>query len=408
MTSFIQSLMKIAKRMNLLGSETAFAVSAEAAKLGATGKKIFPFHLGDINLSTPKSVIEAAKKAINDGKTGYCAAPGISELREALAKDVGNSRGLSYDIDNVSVQPGGKPSIGKYIAAMMEKGDSVLYPNPGYPIYESQIEFYKGIALPYGYVNTSEGLKLDFRAIEKGIEKGAKHIFYNNYNNPTGASSSNEEIEKLAKLVIDNDMFLISDDAYFDTLYDGKPKSIASIPGMYERTLTMYTFSKKFAMTGWRLGASIGPKSIIEQINRLNVNMESCTTHFVQYAGLAGLNAPEKETQEILDILKIRRDRLVEILNGINGIEAHSPEAGFYVFPKITNLLERTGYNDVEEFRKSVLNETGVSFCGRHHFGRPLENESDYYIRLAFSGINIEDLEEGMALFTEWIEKSAK
>jgi len=398
--------MKIAKRMDLLGSETAFAVSAEAASLAATGKKIFPFHLGDINLSTPKSVINAAKKAIDQGKTGYCPAPGIPELRKALAKDVGDARGVTYDIDNVSVQPGGKPSIGKYIAAIMEKGDHVLYPNPGYPIYESQIEFYKGIAVPYGYINTPKGLKLDFEAIENGIQKGAKHIFYNNYNNPTGASSPNEEIERLAKLVIDNDMFLISDDAYFDTLYEGEPKSIASIPGMYERTLTMYTFSKKFAMTGWRLGASIGPKEVIEQINRLNVNMESCTTHFVQYAGLAGLNAPKNETQDIIDILRIRRDRLVTILNEIDGIEAHSPEAGFYVFPKITELLKKTGYDDVEEFRKAVLNETGVSFCGRHHFGRPLNNEKDYYIRLAFSGINIDDLEEGMDLFKEWINNT--
>ena len=400
--------MNIARRMDLLGSETAFAVSAEAASLAATGKKIFPFHLGDINLSTPKSVIIAAKKAIDEGKTGYCPAPGIPELRNALAKDVGNARGLKYNIDNVSVQPGGKPSIGKYIAAMMEKGDSVLYPNPGYPIYESQIEFYKGIAVPYGYINTPEGLKLDFDAIEKGVQKGAKHIFYNNYNNPTGASSSDEEIERLAKIVIDNDMFLISDDAYFDTLYDGEPKSIASFPGMYERTLTMYTFSKKFAMTGWRLGASIGPKKVIDQIKRLNVNMESCTTHFVQYAGLAGLNAPKSETQDILDILKIRRNHLVNILNKIEGIEAHSPEAGFYVFPKITSLLKNTGFTDVEEFRKSVLNSTGVSFCGRHHFGRPLDNESDYYIRLAFSGINKEDLEEGMNLFKEWINNNTK
>ena len=400
--------MKIAKRMDMLGSETAFAVSAEAAALAATGKKIFPFHLGDINLSTPISVINSAKKAIDEGKTGYCPAPGIPELREALAKDVGSARRIKYNIDNVSVQPGGKPSIGKYIAAMMEKGDSVLYPNPGYPIYESQIEFYKGIAVPYGYINTPGGLKLDFDAIEKGVQKGAKHIFYNNYNNPTGASSSDDEIERLAKLVIDNDMFLISDDAYFDTLYNGEPKSIASFPGMYERTLTMYTFSKKFAMTGWRLGASIGPKEVIEQINRLNVNMESCTTHFVQYAGLAGLNAPKEETQDILNILKIRRDRLVGILNKVDGIEAHLPEAGFYVFPKITELLKNIGFDDVENFRKAVLNETGVSFCGRHHFGRPLNNENDYYIRLAFSGIDIDDLEEGMHLFKEWIKDNTK
>ena len=400
--------MSTAKRMDLLGSETAFAVSAEAANLASKGTKIYPFDLGDINLPTPNSVVIAAQTAIEAGKTGYCPAPGIPELREALAKDVGSARGLDYGIDNVSIQPGGKPSIGKYIAAMMEKGDIVLYPNPGYPIYESQIEFYKGIACPYGYINTSDGLRLDFEAIESGIQKGAKHIFYNNYNNPTGASSPDEEIERLASLVIDNDMFLISDDAYFDTLYDGTPKSIASLPGMYERTLTMYTFSKKFAMTGWRLGGAIGPKNIIEQINRLNVNMESCTTHFIQHAGVDGLNAPKKETQDILDELQSRRDILVEILNGIDGVEAHLPEAGFYVFPKVTELLEETGFDDPEEFRKSVLNETGVSFCGRHHFGRPLENETDFYIRLAFSGISKGDLQEGMMQFKSWIESRRK
>ena len=400
--------MKIAKRMNLLGSETAFAVSAEASNLAATGKKIFPFHLGDINLPTPNSVIKAANNAVEEGKTGYCPSPGIPELRRVLAKDVGNSRGVKYNLDNVSIQPGGKPSIGKYIASMMEEGDSVLYPNPGYPIYESQIEFYKGIAIPYGYINTHEGLKLDFDAIESGIKKGAKHIFYNNYNNPTGASSSKDEIERLARLVIKNDMFLISDDAYFDTLYDGEPRSIVSYPGMYERTLTMYTFSKKFAMTGWRLGASVGPTKVIEQINRLNVNMESCTTHFVQYAGLAGLNAPEQETKYILNKLKNRRDALVQILNRLEGVEAHKPEAGFYIFPKITKLLKNTGFDSVEEFRKIVMRETGVSFCGRHHFGRPLENEKDNYIRLAFSGIGMDDLKEGMELFKNWIASNTK
>jgi aspartate/methionine/tyrosine aminotransferase len=400
--------MAIAKRMDLLGSETAFAVSAEAANLASTGMKIYPFHLGDINLPTPPSIVSAANEAVKSGKTGYCPAPGIPELRKALGKDVGGARGLSYGIENVSIQPGGKPSIGKYIAAMMEKGDIVLYPNPGYPIYESQIEFYRGVAYPYGYVNTPEGLRLDFNAIEEGIKKGAKHIFYNNYNNPTGASSPDEEMERLANLVVENDMFLISDDAYFDTLYDGTPKSIASLPGMYERTLTMYTFSKKFAMTGWRLGGAIGPKEIIEQITRLNVNMESCTTHFIQHAGVAGLNAPKSETQEILDRLQGRRDILVKILNGIEGVEAHMPEAGFYVFPKITNLLQKIGFNDVEEFRKVVLKETGVSFCGRHHFGRPLETETDSYIRLAFSGIGKDDLQEGMNLFRNWIDSNTK
>ena len=396
--------MSVAKRMDLLGTETAMAVSAETSNLAASGKKVFPFNLGDINIPTPISIVSAAKNALKAGKTGYCPAPGIPELREALGKDVGNARGLNYGINNVSIQPGGKPSIGKYIASMMEKGDIVLYPNPGYPIYESQIEFYGGIAHPYGYVNSPDGLRLDFKAIEDGIRKDAKHIFYNNYNNPTGASSPDEEMQRLSELVVDNDMFLISDDAYFDTLYDGTPKSIASLPGMYDRTLTMYTFSKKFAMTGWRLGGAIGPTKVIEQITRLNVNMESCTTHFIQHAGVAGLNAPKQETQAIIDTLQTRRDILVDILNGIDGVEAHIPKAGFYVFPKITGLMQKMGFDDVEEFRKEVLKKTGVSFCGRHHFGRPLVGEKDAYIRLAFSGIGKNDLQEGMGLFREWIE----
>ena len=396
--------MGVAKRMDLLGTETAMAVSAETANLAASGKKVFPFNLGDINIPTPISIVSAAKNALKAGKTGYCPAPGIPELREALGKDVGNARGLNYGINNVSIQPGGKPSIGKYIASMMERGDIVLYPNPGYPIYESQIEFYGGITHPYGYVNSPDGLRLAFDAIEEGIRKGAKHIFYNNYNNPTGASSPDEEMQRLSELVVDNDMFLISDDAYFDTLYDGIPKSIASLPGMYNRTLTMYTFSKKFAMTGWRLGGAIGPTKVIEQITRLNVNMESCTTHFIQHAGVAGLNAPKQETQAIIDTLQTRRDILVDILNGIDGVEAHIPEAGFYVFPKITGLMQKMEFDDVEEFRKEVLKKTGVSFCGRHHFGRPLVGEKDAYIRLAFSGIGKNDLQEGMDLFREWIE----
>ena len=397
--------MKIAKRMDLLGSETAFAVSAEAANLAATGKKIFPFHLGDINLSTPNSVIKAANVAIEDGKTGYCPAPGIPELREALANDVGSARGIQYDIDNVSVQPGGKPSIGKYIAAMMEKGDSVLYPNPGYPIYESQIEFYKGIAVPYGYINTPEGLEMDFEAIEKGVENGAKHIFYNNYNNPTGASSSDNEIERLAKLVIKNDMFLISDDAYFDTLYDGEPKSIASYPGMYERTLTMYTFSKKFAMTGWRVGGSIGPKEIIKRIAKFNVNAESCTTHFIQNAMVEALNGDQTGSIEILNKLRDRRDAAVKGLNAIDGIDISAPRTTFYLFPNVTRVMNRKGMQSVEELQSGALTKANVSFCTRDHFGRAQNDEDGYYIRLAYSGISTDNIAEGLANLKNYFEE---
>ena len=396
--------MKLADRMDCLGTETAFAVSAEASNLEAKGVKIYPFHLGDINLETPKTIRSAALEAIESGKTGYCPAPGILELRKALAEDVSNSRNVNYTSNNVSVQSGGKPVISKFIMSKMNPGDRVLYPNPGYPIYESQIEFHGGIAHPYGYLDTDDGLVLDFDSIEQGIKEGAKIIFYNNYNNPTGASSSISEMKKLAALCISNDLFLFSDEAYFDTLFEGESHSIVSMPNMRERSLILYTFSKKFAMTGWRLGAAIGPSDIIDEISRLNVNDESCTTHFIQHAGVAGLKGSQDEVKKIIRILKERRDLAISILKTIEGIEVHTPVAGFYLFPKITEAMKNRGFNDLEEFRKTALKETGVSFCGRHHFGKPLDNENEHYIRLAFSGISKSHLEEGLLRFKDWID----
>ena len=388
--------------MGRLGTETAMAISVEASAHAAAGNRVFPFHLGDLNLPTPAPVREAARAALEAGHTGYCPAAGIPPLREALAADVGGARGLDYGANNVSIQPGGKPTIGKYIAAMMEHGETVLYPNPGYPIYESQIEFFGGVAHPYGYVDTKEGLRLDFDAVEAGIAAGARHLFYNNYNNPTGASSPSAEMERLAQLTVEHDLFVVSDEAYFDILFDGAPRSIASLPGMRERTLILYTFSKKFAMTGWRLGGAIGPRWLTDEISRLNVNAESCTAPFVQHAGVAALGLPAGETNAIRDRLRTRRDRLATLLNEIDGVVAHLPEAGFYFFPRVTELMARTGFDDAEAFRQAVLEATGVSFCCRYHFGRPLEGEREHYLRFAFSSISLADLEEGMTRLTEW------
>ena len=395
--------MELANRMDCLGTETAFAVASEAASLEAQGLKIYPFHLGDINLRTPATICKAALKAIEAGKTGYCPAPGINELREALAEEASNSRGVHYTSKNVSVQSGGKPIIGKFLMCKMNPGDVVLYPNPGYPIYESQIEFYGGVAYPYGYLDTEDGLEIDFKSIENGIKEGAKMIFYNNYNNPTGASSTPAEMAKLASLCISHDLFLFSDEAYFDTLFEGKPQSIVTISGMRERTLILYTFSKRFAMTGWRLGAAIGPSKLVNEISRLNVNNESCTAHFIQYAGVAALKGSQEEAKEIIKILKERRDLAISILSEMEGVEVHTPIAGFFLFPKITKIMRARGFSNLEEFRKTTLKETGVSFCGRNHFGRPLDGETDNYIRLAFGGISKSQLEEGLLRFKDWV-----
>jgi aspartate/methionine/tyrosine aminotransferase len=393
----------IAQRMNRLGTETAFAVSLEAGTLARQGKKIYPFHLGDMNLITPPIVMDAAIDAMKKGKTGYCPTAGILELREALARDVGQSHGIQLTADQVSIQPGGKPTIGKFIMAAMNPGDKVLYPNPGYPIYESQIEFHGGAGIPYGYKEAEDHFILDMDAIRKGIQAGAKILIYNNYQNPTGASSPQDEIQELARLAVRNDLFVLADEAYFDILYSGKPVSIAGFPGMAERTIILYTFSKKFAMTGWRLGAAIGPSRFIDYISKINVNDESCSNHFIQYGALAGLQGSNESPQRILSVLKERRDLLVDRLNAIPGVRCFRPEATFYLFPNVTGALKRKGVGDVEEFRRLVLQETGVSFCTRRHFGRPLPGETEQYIRFAYSGIDMDQIKEGMDKLTAFL-----
>ena len=393
----------IAERMSRIGTETAFAVSLEASQLAQKGVKIYPFHLGDMNIITPSNVMDAAIEAMKKGKTGYCPTAGIPDLREAVAKDVGEQRRLKLTADNVSIQPGGKPTIGKFILASMNPGDKVLYPNPGYPIYESQIEFHGGAGLPYGYKEARDGFILDMDVIGKGIRAGAKILIYNNYQNPTGASSPPEEMEELASLAVKNDLFVLSDEAYFEIRYSGKPMSIASFPGLAERTVILYTFSKKFAMTGWRLGAAVGPAKFIEYISKINVNDESCSNHFIQYGALAGLRGSNEGPLGILSILKERRDVLVDLLNAIPGIRCFKPEATFYLFPNVTGAMKRKGVSDVEEFRKLVLRETGVSFCTRKHFGRPLPGETEQYIRFAYSGIDVPLIKEGMKKLADFL-----
>ena len=234
--------MRIANRIELLGTETAFAVSAEAAAFAAQGNKVYPFHLGDMNIITPSNIIEATTRAMKDGKTGYCPNAGIPGLREALAADVSASHGITYTMDNIAVQPGGKPTIGKFFLALMNPGDEVLYPNPGYPIYESQIEFHGGKALPYGYVEGNENFLLDMEAIERQITPRTRLLVLNDLQNPTGAECTMEELERLAELVREHDLYVLCDEAYFDIRYSGKSVSFASLPGMAKRCVLLYTF----------------------------------------------------------------------------------------------------------------------------------------------------------------------
>ena len=396
--------MKYAKQITNLGTETAFAVSAQAKDWASKGHKVYPFHLGDLNFKTPSNIIEATMRAIQEGKTGYCPSEGILPLREALAHDVGSRRGVVYGPDNVAIQPGGKPTIGKFIAAIMNPGDEVLYPNPGYPIYESQIEYQGGRALPYDYIKTENGFDINIQKIKDSISNKTVALIYNNYQNPISAESSKEEMEEIAKIAIENNLWVLADDAYYEIKYDGKSRSIVEIPGMRDRTVILYTFSKKYAMTGWRVGGSIGPEKIIKIISKLNVNAESCTTHFIQDAMVEALNGDQSGPNEILRRLKKRRDVAVSGLNAIDGIEISIPESTFYLFPKVNEIMKRKGFESVEKLQLGALKNANVSFCTRDHFGRPQQDEVDYYIRFAYSGISAEDIEEGLKKLKTYFE----
>jgi aspartate/methionine/tyrosine aminotransferase len=386
----------LAQRLSRLGVETAFAVSDDARAWAAQGHTIYPFHLGDMNIRTPLHIIEAAHKAMLDGKTGYCPAAGVPELRAAIAEDAGRNRGVTFSMENVSVQPGGKPVIGKFLMALMQEGDEVFYPNPGYPIYESQIFFLGGRGIPYGYTMTPGGFRIDRDRIEHAVTPRTRIFIYNNGQNPLGAESDDDEMEWLARFCIEHDLWLLSDEAYFHIRYSGKSRSIVSLPEMQERTVILDAHSKRFAMTGWRLGAAIGPKDVVDWISKLNVNQESCTNHFIQYAGIDALKNGEAGTREIVKTLKERRDVLAAALRAIRGVEVYVPEITFYLFPDITDVYRRRGIKDRQEFRKDALRKTGVSFCSRSHFGRAAPDEPRTYIRFAYSGIDSDKIREGI------------
>jgi aspartate/methionine/tyrosine aminotransferase len=395
-----------ADRVARLGTETVFAVSAEAAALAAQGRTIYPFHLGDLNIPTAEPIVDAMNKAIRDGKTTYCANAGIAPLREALATDIGAARGVTYSADDVSVQPGGKPVIGKWLMAAMNTGDEVLYPNPGFPIYSSFIEFVGGVAVPYGYMDEGDRYTIDIDAIERRITPRTRLLILNDLHNPTAAECTPEELDRIADIALRHDLLVLSDEAYFDVRFQGASESIVSRPGMQERTVILYTFSKKYAMTGWRLGAAVGPRPIVDIITRLNVNVESCPNHFAQYGALAALTGDQAGPREMMARLKGRRDAALRLLGDTPGVRCHTPESTFYLYPDVTDAVRLTGCAGHEDFRRLLLDKTGVSFCTRLHFGTALPGENRYHLRLAYSGVTTAQIKEGLGAFKAFVESN--
>ena len=402
---------RIASRIAQLGTETAFAVSADAAAWAAQGHRVYPFHLGDMNIRTPLNIIHAANRAMLGGKTFYPPAGGVPQLRAALAETLTRDRGVPYQADNVSIQPGGKPCIGKFLMAVMEPGDGVLYPNPGYPIYESQVDFLGGRGQPYTYTVEDGRFRIDLDSVQHAMNDTTRVLIVNAQHNPTGADANHSELEWLAAQARERDLWVLSDDPYVDIRYAGSSHTIVEQEGMSERCLIGYTFSKKYAMTGWRLGAAIGPRSIIDIITKINTNDESCTNQFVQLAGVEALQGDQSGARHILRTLHGRRDLIVDRLTAIDGVSVPASDATFYLFVDVTEVYRRLGYSlhrrqeDEQAFRIDTMRATGVSFCARGHFGRALPGEQQVYVRFAYSGIDTADAEEGLAALKRYWER---
>ena len=407
--SNMMSRTRTPRRISRLGTETAFAVSGDAAAWAAQGHRVYPFHLGDMNIRTPLNIIRAAYSAMIDGRTFYSPAGGVPQLRGALADALSAERGVNYEAANVSVQPGGKPCIGKFLMAVMENGDGVLYPNPGYPIYESQVDFLGGRGQPYTYLVDDGRFRIDRDSVLRAVDDTTRVLIVNAQHNPTGADASAEELEWLAGLARDRDLWVLSDDPYIDIRYAGTSHSIVEFDGMAARTVIGYTFSKKYAMTGWRLGAAVGPESVIDIITKINTNDESCTNQFVQLGGVEALLGDQSGSEHIINTLQGRRNRIVDLLNGIEGVSVPDSDATFYLFPDVTDIYRWLGYRvgndeDAQTFRTTTMQETGVSFCARTHFGRSLPGEERVYVRFAYSGIDEKDAQDGLAALKRYWE----
>lgn len=356
--------MKLAQRMSRLGTETAFEVLAKAQQLEAQGKHIIHLEIGEPDFETPTNIVEAGRQALSEGFTSYNPSPGYDDLKDAIAKDISKSREISVKKENVIVTPGGKPIMFFIILAMIENGDEVLYPNPGFPIYESMIEFCGGKAVPMR-LHKENSFNLDIEEVKGQISSKTKLMIINSPNNPCGSVIDKESLEALSELAKKNDITVLSDEIYSRFLYEGSHHSIASFPDMIDRTVILDGYSKTYAMTGWRIGYGVFPDDLVEPISRLVTNSVSCTASFTQRAAIEATNGPQEDSNRMVEEFKKRRSIVVEGLNNIKGIKCAIPSGAFYAFPNV----EGTGMSS-SEFANKVLEEAGVAVLAGESFGK--------------------------------------
>ena len=371
--------MKLSSRQDRLGTETAFETLAKAKKLEAMGKNIVHLEIGEPDFDSPGYVISAAKKALDNGFTHYGPSAGQPELREAIAVHQGEFNGYDISPERVIVTPGGKPVMFFSMLALIEEGDEVIYPNPGFPIYESMINYVGGIPVPMK-LEESKDFNANVNDLNKLITNNTTMIIVNSPTNPCGSVTSLEDLEMISKIAIENDIVVLSDEIYKEMYYEGDHYSISKFEGMKERTIILDGFSKSYAMTGWRLGYGIFPEFMIDAITKLMTNSVSCTSVFSQMAAIEAIKGPRDFTLNMMQEFRKRREIVFNGLNSIDGINCRLPLGAFYAFPNISG----TGLSS-EEFANRALNDYGVALLSGTAFGE----FGDNYIRISFA--NSED-----------------
>lgn len=356
--------MHIARRMQTLGTETAFEVLVKAKALEAQGKHIVHLEIGEPDFETPSNIKNAAKQALDKGFTHYGPSPGLPDLRKTIAERMSAHLGVPFNMNQVVVTPGGKPIMFFVILACVDEGDEVIYPNPGFPIYESVINFVGGKPVPLP-LREENDFRVDIAELKKLITPKTRMLIINTPGNPTGGILTKDDLRQIAELAVKHDLIVLSDEIYSRILYDGfEHVSITTFPGMQERTIILDGFSKTYAMTGWRLGFGIMPEELVPKLAQLQINSNSCTASFTQMAGVEALSGPQAEVEQMVVEFKRRRDVIVDGLNAIPGFQCHKPLGAFYVFPNIT----RTGKTS-RFLGDYLLNQAGVACLSGTAFG---------------------------------------
>ncbi|NOZ80074.1 MAG: pyridoxal phosphate-dependent aminotransferase [DPANN group archaeon] len=397
---------RLASRMAKLGTETAFEVLGEVKALEAEGKHIVSFCIGEPDFDTPANIRKKAVEAIDSGDTHYTGPQGKIPLRDSISRHMKKTRGLDYSRDDIVVTPGGKLVIFSTIMALAGEGDEVIYPNPGYPIYESAIDFAgaKGIPLPY---LEERRFVFELETLKGLITDRTRLIVINSPQNPTGGYVPREDLEELARICVEKDIMVLSDEIYSRLLYEGEFTSIATFPGMKERTIILDGFSKTYAMCGWRLGWAACPPGFAYWVTRMNTNTVSCAPSFVQTAGIEALDGPQDDIDSMVAEFKTRRDLIVGLLNDIEGVSCHSPKGAFYVFPNVTKAVKDLGFADAKELQEYLLYQGNVAVLHRENFGRKNTGEDQEYLRLSYA-TSQDNIRKGLAMIKAALEDKEK